>query len=44
MPDVVIDTGKLDIAESVDKLVELVDSRFHDPRVDQGLVEPDWSV
>jgi bifunctional enzyme CysN/CysC len=44
MPDIVIDTGKLDIAESVDKLVEFVDSRFHDRRIDQGLIEPDWSV
>ena len=43
-PDLVIDTGKLDIAEAVDRLVGFVDSRFHDPRIDQNLVEPDWSV
>jgi bifunctional enzyme CysN/CysC len=43
-PDITIDTGKLDIAESVDRLVGFVDSRFHDPRIDQGLIEPEWSV
>ncbi len=43
-PDLVIDTGKLDIAEAVDRLVGFVDSHFHDPRIDQNLVEPDWSV
>ena len=43
-PDLIVDTGKLDIAEAVDLLVGFVDSRFHDPRVDQKLVEPDWSV
>jgi bifunctional enzyme CysN/CysC len=43
-PDLVVDTGKLDIAEAVDLLVGFVDARFHDPRIDQKLVEPDWSV
>jgi bifunctional enzyme CysN/CysC len=43
-PDLIIDTGKLDIAEAVDQLVGFVDSRFHDPRLDQKLVEPEWSV
>ncbi len=43
-PDLVIDTGKLDIAESVDRLVGFVDARFHDPRIDQQMVEPEWSV
>jgi hypothetical protein len=44
MPDLTIDTGKLDIAEAVDLLVGFVDSRFHDPRIDQNLAEPEWSV
>jgi bifunctional enzyme CysN/CysC len=44
MPDLTIDTGKLDIAEAVDRLVGFVDSRFHDPRIDQKMVEPEWSV
>jgi bifunctional enzyme CysN/CysC len=43
-PDLTIDTGKLDIAEAVDLLVGFVDSRFHDPRIDQKLTEPEWSV
>jgi len=43
-PDLTIDTGKLDIAEAVDQLVGFVDDRFHDPRIDQKLVEPEWSV
>lgn len=43
-PDLKIDTGVLDIAESVDRLVGFVDSRFHDPRIDLRLVEPEWSV
>ncbi len=43
-PDLAIDTGKLDIAEAVDRLVGFVDSRFHDPRIDQKLAEPEWSV
>jgi bifunctional enzyme CysN/CysC len=43
-PDLTIDTGKLDIAEAVDQLVGFVDARFHDPRIDQKLVEPEWSV
>ncbi len=43
-PDLIVDTGKLDIAEAIDLLVGFVDARFHDPRVDQKLVEPDWSV
>jgi len=43
-PDLAIDTGKLDIAEAVDRLVGFVDSRFHDPRIDQNLAEPEWSV
>jgi bifunctional enzyme CysN/CysC len=43
-PDITIDTGKLDIAESVDRLVGFVDGRFHDPRIDQRLIEPEWSV
>jgi len=43
-PDLTVDTSKLDIAEAVDLLVGFVDSRFHDPRIDQQLVEPDWSV
>jgi bifunctional enzyme CysN/CysC len=44
MPDLTIDTGKLDIAEAVDRLVGFVDSRFHDPRIDQKMDEPEWSV
>jgi bifunctional enzyme CysN/CysC len=44
MPELTIDTGKLDIAEAVDRLVGFVDSRFHDPRIDQNLAEPEWSV
>ena len=44
MPQLTIDTGKLDIAEAVDRLVGFVDSRFHDPRIDQKLAEPEWSV
>jgi len=44
MPDLTIDTGKLDIAEAVDLLVGFVDARFHDPRIDQKLAEPEWSV
>jgi bifunctional enzyme CysN/CysC len=44
MPDMTIDTGKLDIAEAVDQLVGFVDSNFHDPRIDQKMVEPEWSV
>jgi bifunctional enzyme CysN/CysC len=44
MPELTIDTGKLDIAEAVDLLVGFVDSRFHDPRIDQKLAEPEWSV
>jgi adenylylsulfate kinase-like enzyme len=44
MPDLVIDTGKLDVAEAVDQLVGFVDGRFHDPRIDQKMVEPEWSV
>jgi bifunctional enzyme CysN/CysC len=44
MPDLAIDTGKLDIAEAVDLLVGFVDARFHDPRIDQKLAEPEWSV
>jgi bifunctional enzyme CysN/CysC len=43
-PELAIDTGKLDIAEAVDRLVGFVDSRFHDPRIDQKLAEPEWSV
>jgi len=43
-PDLTIDTGKLDLAESVDRLVGFVDARFHDPRIDQSQVEPEWSV
>jgi bifunctional enzyme CysN/CysC len=43
-PDLTIDTGMLDLSESVDKLVGFVDGRFHDPRIDQTLSEPDWSV
>jgi bifunctional enzyme CysN/CysC len=43
-PDLAIDTGKLDIAEAVDRLVGFVDSRFHDPRIDQKMAEPEWSV
>jgi adenylyl-sulfate kinase len=43
-PDLTIDTGKLDIAEAVDQLVGFVDARFHDPRIDQKMVEPEWSV
>jgi bifunctional enzyme CysN/CysC len=43
-PDLVIDTGKLNIAEAVDRLVGFVDSRFHDPRIDQQSTEPEWSV
>jgi len=43
-PDLAIDTGKLDIAEAVDRLIGFVDSRFHDPRIDQKLAEPEWSV
>ena len=44
MPDIAIDTGKLDVAEAVDQLVGFVDTRFHDPRIDQKMVEPEWSV
>ena len=44
MPELTIDTGKLDIAEAVDKLINFVDARFHDPRIDQRLIEPEWSV
>jgi bifunctional enzyme CysN/CysC len=44
MAELTIDTGKLDIAEAVDLLVGFVDSRFHDPRIDQNLAEPEWSV
>jgi bifunctional enzyme CysN/CysC len=44
IPDLTIDTGKLDIAEAVDQLVGFVDSRFHDLRIDQKMVEPEWSV
>jgi bifunctional enzyme CysN/CysC len=43
-PDLAIDTGKLDIAEAVDRLIGFVDARFHDPRIDQKLAEPEWSV
>lgn len=43
-PEITIDTGTLDIAESVDRLVGFVDARFHDPRIDQQQVEPEWSV
>lgn len=43
-PDLTIDTGKLDIAEAVDRLVGFVDARFHDPRIDQKMAEPEWSV
>ena len=43
-PDLEIDTAKLDIAESVDRLIGFVEARFHDPRIDQKLVEPEWSV
>ena len=43
-PDLTIDTGKLDIAEAVDRLVGFVDSHFHDPRIDQKMDEPEWSV
>jgi bifunctional enzyme CysN/CysC len=43
-PDLAIDTGKLDIAEAVDQLIGFVDTRFHDPRIDQKLAEPEWSV
>jgi bifunctional enzyme CysN/CysC len=43
-PDLAIDTGKLDIAEAVDRLIGFVDTRFHDPRIDQKLAEPEWSV
>jgi len=43
-PDLMVDTGKLDIAEAVDQLIGFVDARFHDPRIDQKLVEPEWSV
>ncbi len=44
IPDLVIDTGKLDVAEAVDQLIGFVDARFHDPRIDQKMVEPEWSV
>jgi bifunctional enzyme CysN/CysC len=44
LPELIVDTGKLDIAEAVDRLVGFVDSRFHDPRIDQKMVEPEWSV
>ncbi len=43
-PDLVVDTGKLNLAESVDRLVGFVDARFHDPRIDQQGAEPEWSV
>jgi bifunctional enzyme CysN/CysC len=43
-PELVIDTGKLNIVESVDRLVGFVDARFHDPRIDQQSAEPEWSV
>jgi len=43
-PDLEIDTGKLDITESVDRLIGFVETRFHDPRIDVQLVEPEWSV
>jgi bifunctional enzyme CysN/CysC len=43
-PEMIIDTGKLNIADSVDRLVGFVDSRFHDPRIDQRSAEPEWSV
>jgi bifunctional enzyme CysN/CysC len=43
-PDLVVDTGKLDITESVDRLIGFVEARFHDPRIDAKLAEPDWSV
>jgi bifunctional enzyme CysN/CysC len=43
-PDLEIDTGKLDIARSIDALIGFVDERFHDPRIDVDLVEPEWSV
>ena len=43
-PDLEIDTGKLDIANSIDRLIDFVDERFHDPRIDVDLVEPEWSV
>src|SRR3984957_4552707 len=43
-PDLAIDTGKLDIAEAVDQLIGFVDTRFHDPRIDQKLAEPEWRV
>lgn len=43
-PDMIVETGKLEITECIDRLVGFVDSRFHDPRIDQKLVEPEWSV
>jgi bifunctional enzyme CysN/CysC len=43
-PELEIDTGTLDIAQSVDRLIAFVDSRLHDPRIDLKLVEPEWSV
>jgi bifunctional enzyme CysN/CysC len=42
--DLEIDTGTLDIAQAVDRLIGFVDARFHDPRIDQRLIEPEWSV
>lgn len=43
-PDLEVDTGKLDITEAVDRLIGFVEARFHDPRIDAKLVEPEWSV
>jgi bifunctional enzyme CysN/CysC len=43
-PDLVIDTGQLDITEAVDRLIGFVETRFHDPRIDAKAAEPDWSV
>jgi bifunctional enzyme CysN/CysC len=43
-PDLEIDTGQLNIAQSIDRLIGFVDARFHDPRIDQRLIEPEWSV
>jgi bifunctional enzyme CysN/CysC len=43
-PDLVVDTGALNIVQSIDRLIGFVDSRFHDPRIDQRLIEPEWSV
>ena len=43
-PDLVVDTGKLDITEAVDRLIEFIEARFNDPRIEAKAAELDWSV